>query len=259
MAAVDAAGFGTIDIANQVVEKDIGLRETLDPRRTGTVALTAGGLGFFVAGAGGYLGNKLINLRLEKNANLKTKKLKEFNKKSPDNKNKSEANNSEFGAPTGTSIRTNLADQWDFVKALQKEITGVGGDVASLKKLYKSGDFKTDPILEPYFQLRTLAASGTRAHNFIMDGVYQPPKVTARSASYTKGESKGLHEILKPFDQANEVNEFLGYVASKRMNAIAKRRPKLDKTLPIDKATRQEFIDFGELSASAYKKSMGRI
>ena len=92
-----------------------------------------------------------------------------------------------------------------------------------------------------------------------MDGVYQPPKVTARSASYTKGESKGLHEILKPFDQANEVNEFLGYVASKRMNAIAKRRPKLDKTLPIDKATRQEFIDFGELSASAYKKSMGRI
>ena len=107
MAAVDAAGFGTIDIANQVVEKDIGLRETLDPVRTGTVALTAGGLGFFVAGAGGYLGNKLINLRLEKNANLKTKKLKEFNKKSPDNKNKSEANNSEFGAPRGTSIRTN--------------------------------------------------------------------------------------------------------------------------------------------------------
>ncbi len=257
MAAVDAAGFGTIDIANQVVEKDIELRETLDPLRTGTVALTAGGLGFFVAGAGGYLGNKLVNLKLQKNADLKTKKLKEFNKKSPDNKNKSEANNSEFGAPTGTSVRTNLADQWDFVKSLQKEITGVSGDVASLKKLYKSGDFKTDPILEPYFQLRTLAASGTRAHNFIMDGVYQPPKSTARSASYTKGESKGLHEILKPFDQSNEVNEFLGYVASKRMNAIAKRRPTLEKTLPIDKATRQEFIDFGELNASAYKKKYG--
>ena len=258
MAAVDAAGFGTIDIANQVVEKDIGLRETLDPVRTGTVALTAGGLGFFVAGAGGYLGNKLVNLKLEKNATLQSKKLKEFNKKTPDNKNKSEANNSQFGAPKLTSIRTNLADQWDFVKALQKEVTGVGGDVASLKKLYKSGDFKTDPILEPYFQLRTLAASGTRAHNFIMEGVYQPPKVTARSASYTKGESKGLHEILKPFDQANEVNEFLGYVASKRMKVIARRRPNLDKTLPIDKATRQEFIDFGELSASAYKKKYGQ-
>jgi hypothetical protein len=41
MALVDGAGFGTIDIANQTVEKEIGLRETLDPVRTGTVALTA--------------------------------------------------------------------------------------------------------------------------------------------------------------------------------------------------------------------------
>ena len=29
-----------------------------------------------------------------------------------------------------------MADQWDFIKTLQKEITGVGGDVASLKKLF---------------------------------------------------------------------------------------------------------------------------
>ena len=43
MAGVEGAGFGTIDIANQIVEKDIGLRETLDPVRTGTVALTASG------------------------------------------------------------------------------------------------------------------------------------------------------------------------------------------------------------------------
>jgi len=257
MAAVDAAGFGTIDIADQVVEKEIGLRETLDPIRTGTVALTAGGLGFFVGGAGGYFGNKLINLRLQKNAELKTKNLKNFNKKSPDNKNKSEAINGELNTFSGQNIRTNLADQWDFIKTLQKEITGVGGDVASLKKLYKSGDFKVDPILEPYFQLRTLAASGTRAHNFIMDGVYQPPSVTAKSASYVKGKSKGLHEILKPFDKNNEVNEFLGYVASKRMNAIAKRRPTLDKTLPINKATRQEFIDFAEMNASQFKKKYG--
>ena len=38
------------------------------------------------------------------------------------------------------------------------------------------------------------------------------------------------------------------------MEAIAKRRPSLEKTLPMDKATRQKFIDFAELSASAYKK-----
>ncbi len=132
------------------------------------------------------------------------------------------------------------------------------GDVTTLKNLYKSGDFKTDPILEPYFQLRMLASSSTRAHNFIMDGVYLPPSATAKSASYLKGKSQGLHKILEPFDKKNEVNEFLGYVASKRMEGIAKRRPKLDKTLPLDKATRQEFIDFAELDASAFKKKYGK-
>ena len=76
MAAVDGAGFGTIDIANQLVEKEIGLRETLDPYRTGTIALSAAGLGFFVAAGGGYLGNKVINLKLQKIATLTTEKLK---------------------------------------------------------------------------------------------------------------------------------------------------------------------------------------
>jgi hypothetical protein len=256
MAAVDGAGFGTIDIANQLVEKEIGLRETLDPYRTGTIALSAGGLGFFVAAGGGYLGNKLINLKLQKNATLTTDKLKKASKNAPDNKNQSDAINGELNK--SSYVRTNLADQWDFVKVLQKEITGVKGDVTDLKKLYKSGDFKTDPILEPYFQLRMLASSGTRAHSFIMDGVYLPPSTLAKSASYIKGKSEGLHKILEPFDKKNEVNEFLGYVASKRMQSISKRRPKLDKTLPLDKATRQEYIDFAELNASAFKKKYGK-
>ena len=256
MAAVDGAGFGTIDIANQLVEKEIGLRETLDPMRTGTIAIGAAGLGFFVAAGGGYLGNKVINLKLQKNATLTTDKLKKASKNAPDNKNQSDAINGELNRTS--YVRTNLADQWDFVKVLQKEITGVKGDVTDLKKLYKSGDFKVDPILEPYFQLRMLASSGTRAHSFIMDGVYLPPSAFAKSASYIKGKSEGLHKILEPFDKKNEVNEFLGYVASKRMESIAKRRPKLDKTLPLDKATRQEFIDFAELNASAFKRKYGK-
>ena len=257
MAGVEGAGFGTIDIANQLVERDLDLRETLDPVRTGTVALTATGLGFFVPLTAGYFGNKIINLKLAKNNNLPDGKMKNYSKKSPDNENKSESLNSEI-TDAASSAKTNLADQWDFVKVLQKELTGVEGDVASLKKLYKSGDFKTDPILEPYFQLRMLAASSTRANSFIMDGVYLPPSATAKSASYLKGKSQGLHKILEPFDKQNEVNEFLGYVAAKRMQAISKRRPTLDKTLPMDKATRQEFIDFAELNASSYKKKYGK-
>jgi len=255
MALVDGAGFGTIDIANQTVEKEIDLRQAIDPIRTGTIALTAGGLGFFVGVGAGWLGNKIVNLRLAKNTELPTKKLKNSSKKSPDNTKSSESLNSGF--KIGSYVRTNLADQWDFVKVLQKEITGVEGDVASLKKIYKSGKFKSDPILEPYFQLRTLAASATRSHHFIMEGVYLPPGPAAKMASYSKGKSKGLHEILKPFDKNNEVNEFLSYIAAKRQIAIAKRRPKLDKTLPMEKSLRREYIDFAEMDAVAYQKKYG--
>ena len=252
MALVDGAGFGTIDIANQTVEKEIGLRETLDPVRTGTVALTAAGLGFFVGVGGGYVGNAIRNLRLAKNTELPTKNLKKAAKDAPDNTGKSEGLNNDL--KTGSYIRTNLVDQWDFVKVLQKEITGVDGDVTSLKKLYKSGKYKSDPILEPYFQLRTLAASSTRAHNFIMSGVLMPPKAGTRSASYTKGQSKGLHEILKTFDDNNEANDFLQYVSAKRQVALAKRGSKVDKSLPMDKNVRKEFIDFAEMTPLQYAK-----
>ena len=260
MALVDGAGFGTIDIANQTVEKELGLRETLDPVRTGTIALTATGLGFFVGVGGGYVGNAIRNLRLAKNTDLPTKNLKNASKNAPDNTNKSTGLNTDF--KFGSAIRTNLVDQWDFVKVLQKEITGVGGDVSSLKNLYKSGKYKSDPILEPYFQLRTLAASSTRAHNFIMSGVLMPPKAGTRSASYTKGQSKGLHEILKTFDDNNEANDFLQYVSAKRHVALAKRGKKVDASLPMGKETRKSFIDFAEMTpleyAKKYKKTLTR-
>ena len=268
VSAIEGAGFGTIDIANQVVEKELELRETIDPYRTGTVALTAAGLGFFVPAAGGYITNKIANLRLAKNNKLNSEILKKHSKKQPDNTGRSEGVNSPINGEVsvGSMLRTNLADQWDFIKVLQKEITGVGGDVTSLKNIYtsKKGFIdpvtkrKVDPILQPYFQLRQLASSGTRGHHFIMNGVYLPPNPVARSASYKKGKSKGLHEILEKFDIDNEVNEFLNYVASKRINFIAKRRPALEKTLPIDKATRKEYIDFAELDAAAYKKKYGK-
>ena len=268
VSAVEAAGFGTIDIVNQVVEKEIELRETLDPVRTGTVAFGAGALGFFVPAAGGFITNKIANLRLAKNNKLNSEILKKHSKKQPDNTNKSEGVNSPINGEmsVGSKIRTNLADQWDFIKVLQKEITGVGGDVTSLKNLYtsKKGFIdpvtkkKVDPILQPYFQLRQLASSGTRGHHFIMKGVYLPPNPFAKSASYKKGKSKGLHEILEKFDKDNEVNEFLNYVASKRIDFISKRKPKLEKTLPINKVERKNYIDFAELDAATYKKRYGK-
>jgi len=260
MALVDGAGFGTIDIANQTVEKEIGLRETLDPVRTGTVALTAMGVGFFVGVGGGYAGNVINNLRLAKNTELPTTNLKKAAKDAPDNTGKSVGLNNDL--KIGSYIRTNLVDQWDFVKVLQKEITGIGGDVTSLKNVYKAGKYKSDPILEPYFQLRTLAASSTRAHNFIMSGVLMPPKAGTKSASYTKGNSQGLHQILKTFDDNNEANDFLNYVSAKRHVALAKRGKKVDASLPMEKNVRKETIDFAEMTplqfAKTYKKTLNR-
>ena len=254
MALVDGAGLGTMDIANQLVEKEIGLREKLDAQRVGTVALTATGIAFFAGVGGGYAGNKLINLKLAKNKDLPTKKLKDASKKDPDNTNQSEAINNPAKKNFASTVRTNLADQWDFVKVLQKEINDAPTSVADLKKAYASKKFKVDPILEPYFQLRQLSASSTRAHSFIMEGVYMPPAANAKSASYIKGNSKGLHEILKPFDNNNEVDNFLNYVAAKRQNFISKKKPSLEKTLPQDKELRQQYIDFAEMTPSAYKK-----
>ena len=264
IAAIDGVGLGTIDLANQTVEKEIGLRETFDPLRTGTVALTGAGIGAFVGGGGSFMVSKAKDLLLKKNTTLPTKNLRNASKKDPDNSNQSEGVNSPLGTVKKfignklSAVRTNLADQWDFIKVLQKEIDPESAtDVIDLKKLYKSKNFKVDPILEPYFQLRLLSASSTRAHNFVMDGVYLPPSSVAKSASYIKGKSEGLHNILKPFDDKNEVNQFLNYIAAKRQTFIAKRRPKLDKTLPTDKKLRKEYIDYVELDSNAFRKKYG--
>jgi hypothetical protein len=55
-----------------------------------------------------------------------------------------------------------------------------------------------------------------------MTGVLMPPKAGVKSASYTKGQSKGLHQILKQFDDNNEANEFLQYVSAKRQVGFSK-------------------------------------
>ena len=73
---------------------------------------------------------------MQKNTTLTTDKLKKSSKNSPDNKNQSEGINGEINK--ASYVRTNLADQWDFVKVLQKEIDPDSAiDVTDLRKLYK--------------------------------------------------------------------------------------------------------------------------
>jgi hypothetical protein len=87
-----------------------------------------------------------------------------------------------------------------------------------------------------------------------MSGVLLPPKAGVKAASYTKGKSKGLHEILKVFDDNNEANDFLQYVSAKRHVALAKRSKKIDASLPMEKNVRKEFIDFAEMTPLQYAK-----
>ena len=68
----------------------------------------------------------------------------------------------------------------------------------------------------PYFQLRMAAAASTRSNDFILNGFYMPPSRLSGKAVYIKGNSKGLNELLKPFDDVAETNSFLLYAMAKR-------------------------------------------
>jgi len=255
IAAIDAVGFSAADIANQTVEKEIGARKKLDPWRTATVAIAAGGTSFFAVGGLGLATRYARNIIAKNATDLPTglhKTLKIGGKLTDEN-----INSKMNVRKTGVQLRANLADQYDFVKILQKNILGVEGSAAGLKRAVESGKFPIDPVLMPYFQMRMAAAAATRAHEFILHGFYLPPSATSKTASYTKGHSKGLQEIVLPFDKVNQTNAFLIYAAAKRQQGIIKTRPKLKEKLPLTEKEMQTAIDFGEMSASSWFGTYG--
>ena len=244
--AVDAVGFAAADIAAQTTEQEIGLREKLDPKRTALVSIGAFGTSFIstglMSGAARVLKNKSA--------------AKEATNLDPLIKQGSELTDEALSGKMGVKnkLARNIADQYDFVKVLQKNLTGVEGSAAGLKKAVQSGKFKVDPVLMPYFQLRMAAAASTRSNDFILNGFYMPPSRLAGQASFTKGNSKGLNELLKPFDELAENNSFLLYVMAKRQQGLMKNNPKLKDELPLSKQEMDRVIDWAELSPAAYSK-----
>jgi len=244
--AVDAVGFAAADIAAQTTEQEIGLREKLDPKRTALVSIGAFGTSFIstglMSGAARVLKNKSA--------------AKEATNLDPLIKQGSELTDEALSGKMGVKnkLARNIADQYDFVKVLQKNLTGVEGSAAGLKKAVQSGKFKVDPVLMPYFQLRMAAAASTRSNDFILNGFYMPPSRLSGQASFTKGNSKGLNELLKPFDELAENNSFLLYVMAKRQQGLMKNNPKLKDELPLSKQEMDRVIDWAELSPAAYSK-----
>ena len=279
--AVDAVGFAAADIAAQTTEKEIGIREKLDPKRTALVSIGAFGTSFISTGliSGG---TRLLRNKIAKEETTNIKPLIEKGEELTD-----EALTSKLGVKN--TLARNIADQYDFVKILQKNLTGVEGSAAGLKKAVESGKFKVDPVLMPYFQLRMAAAASTRSNDFILNGFYMPPSRLSGEASFIKGRSKGLNELLKPFDDVAETNSFLLYVMAKRQAGLIAKNPKLVKlrkdglykveveksvtkkeadnifkniekaedayidTLPLTKQEMTKVLDWGEMSPTAYK------
>ena len=244
--AVDAVGFAAADIAAQTTEQEIGLREKLDLKRTALVSIGAFGTSFIstglMSGAARVLKNKSA--------------AKEATNLDPLIKQGSELTDEALSGKMGVKnkLARNIADQYDFVKVLQKNLTGVEGSAAGLKKAVQSGKFKVDPVLMPYFQLRMAAAASTRSNDFILNGFYMPPSRLSGQASFTKGNSKGLNQLLKPFDELAENNSFLLYVMAKRQQGLMKNNPKLKEELPLSKQEMDKVIDWAELSPAAYSK-----
>jgi len=244
--AVDAVGFAAADIAAQTTEQEIGLREKLDPKRTALVSIGAFGTSFISTGLMSGAARVLKNKSAAKEATNLDPLIK------PGSELTDEALSGKMGVKN--KLARNIADQYDFVKVLQKNLTGVEGSAAGLKKAVQSGKFKVDPVLMPYFQLRMAAAASTRSNDFILNGFYMPPSRLSGQASFTKGNSKGLNELLKPFDELAENNSFLLYVMAKRQQGLMKNNPKLKEELPLSKQEMDKVIDWAELSPAAYSK-----
>ena len=253
ISAIDGVGFALADIAAQTTEKEVALREKLDPYRTMLVSLGAAGTSFIATAGIGYGVSKLRNVRadtaaknapsgmgkiIEHNANLTDEGLKKF-------------------STASSTLRANLADQYDFVKILQKELLGVEGSAAGLRAAVESGKHVVDPVLMPYFQLRMAAAASTRAHEFIAKGVHMPPGAMVGKASFTQGRSMGLHDILKPFDTVSEVPQFLAYIAAKRQRSLIKNNPKLVNELPNTVQEINKTIDYGEMTSVQFSRKYG--
>ena len=262
-ASVDSLALGGADVARQYTEMEVNPEQKFDPVRTGTVAIATLGLSgvaqFALAGAGTLIGQGFVSKTKSAFKETDTGVKSGTNKITKPKKTTKELLKPKEG-PTGaatkskfqntlTFLRTNMFDAYDPLISIQRDITGIGGSVKDVRKVFDA-NVKKSPMLLPYFQFRLTAASNARASAFLKHGVYMSPDKNAKNASYTKSKnsSQGLYTTLKNLEPDNEVAAFLDYGASIRMRQILKvakdrelkaletRLAKAKKT-PLKKAT----------------------
>tara|TARA_Y100000593_G_scaffold7707_1_gene14340 strand:+ start:2841 stop:7256 length:4416 start_codon:yes stop_codon:yes gene_type:complete len=188
------------------------------------------------------------------------------------------------GSPKG--LRAGLDIQEPVSKELQKHFAGkTKGEVS------KDIDIKfSDPSQFNYIKTRELASSSVRSDDFVERGPMIlrnmiDPEDGKVKAEYVPTGTKGLMQILKPYDEVGEGHMFINYIAAKRSLGIIQRNETLlalalkDKKTPVLQDTPftpkgkgkmsaakqqelakkkiQEIIDYGELSSAQYKSLYG--
>ena len=266
VAGIDAAFMGGADIVLQNTEKQLGMRDAIDPYRVGTAAIVGGTFSFASTSGVAFTLSKIGTGSQSKLPNSIKKSLPK-----PEGK-EGISISAENNILQQVNERTALKKGYDVVQLygfnkfhevdnLNKIGTGVGADVFSLKSAIKAAK-KTDrdPGLLPAFRFRDTLASSARAKEMMEFKVFLPPDKNAvvGKGSYRNTGVDGLNVILKPLADLNEASDFMVYVGAKRAmdvyNHLAKKNVPLNKiNLPFTKEQAKKIIDYGELDPKVYK------
>ena len=267
VAGIDAALMGTADIVIQNTEKQLGMREALDPYRVGIAAITGGVFSFASTTGVAYTLSKIGTGKQTKlPKSIKDSLPKPLGKEniniSAENNMLQQVNERTVLKKFADPIQLYGFNKMHEVDNLTKIGTGVGADVFSLKqaiKEAKAGD--TDPSLLPAFRFRDTLASSARTKEFLEYKLFLPPDKNAvvGKANYRDVGIDGLNVVLKPLADLNEASDFMVYVGAKRsmdvFNYLEKQKVPLKKiNLPFTKEQAKKIIDYGELDPKVYKQ-----
>ena len=267
VAGIDAALMGSADIVIQNTEKQLGMREALDPNRVGIAAITGGVFSFASTAGIAYSISKIgtgSQSKLPKS--IKESLPKPLGKEginiAEENNMLQQVNKRTALKKIGDPIQLYGFNKMHEVDNLTKIGTGVGADVFSLKRAIKEakvGD--TDPSLLPAFRFRDTLASSARTKEFLEYKLFLPPDKNAvvGKANYRDVGIDGLNVVLKPLADSNEASDFMVYVGAKRamdvFKHLEKQKVPLKKiNLPFTKEQAKKIIDYGELDPKIYKQ-----
>lgn len=290
--AFDASLFATADLLAQKSEKEIGIREKFDLKRTGMTAVIGGGISVLPNGLFAYsavkkeiaplslLRDKKIDDEISNTVNnlSGSSTTKDVSKSSPVKEIRADKNTAMLmGQSTTKKERIKVSydkffqktfDNKNFYKLFVDVITGVKNSSSSkslrvLSEGQKKGD--DDAIaINPYLLMRTLSSSLVRAKNYLADGVmiFQQIKVKGMKKlelveTANSKKDGGLEKIIEPFERTGEADQFLAYALAKKEKATMQfnktAKPKDVVSTVLTKEQADRLIDYGDLTRKQYK------